>query len=194
MIRVATSTDAGDISAIYAPIVGDTIISFELEPPSVEEIGQRISDTLTTLPWVVFESERRIVGYAYASPHRTRLAYQWSVDVSVYVDPSVQRRGLGRKLYSVLLEILRAQGYYNAYAGIALPNNASVGLHEALGFEPVGVYRNVGYKLGRWRDVGWWALALRRHDESPRPPRRFTELQGSTELEDLLNSTLTDWP
>lgn len=96
--------------------------------------------------------------------------------MSVYVDPSVQRQGHGRKLYSALFEILRAQGYYTACAGIALPNDASVGLHEAMGFELVGVYGNVGYKLDRWIDVGWWALPLREYDASPKPPRKFSEL------------------
>lgn len=186
MIRVATPADADQVSIIYAPIVRDTVISFELQSPAPDEMRQRITRTLTTFPWLVFEDRGRLAAYAYASRHRERSAYQWSVDVSVYVEPGARRRGLGRRLYQALLGILRAQGFYTALAGIALPNRASVGLHEALGFEPIGVYRNVGYKLGGWRDVGWWALALRAYDPSPRPPRPFAGLRATSELEQLL--------
>ena len=186
IIRIASDADARDILAIYAPIVRDTTISFELEPPTIEGMRQRILDTLALLPWLVLEADRRVVAYAYASPHRSRLAYQWSIDVSVYVAPQAHRRGFGRRLYKALLGIVRAQGYYTAFAGIALPNEASVRLHEAMGFEFIGVYRNVGYKLGGWRDVGWWGLALREYDESPKQPRRVGELEESAELEQLL--------
>lgn len=176
MIRIATQEDAESMSVIYTPIVRDTYISFELTPPGVEQMRERINATLPTLPWLVYEEEGSVLGYAYASRHRERPGYQWSVDVSVYVGAGAQRRGIGRRLYRVLLEILRAQGYYTALAGIALPNGASVGLHRRMGFEPVGVYKNVGHKLGAWRDVGWWALALREYDSDPLPPIRFSEL------------------
>ena len=190
LIRVASPTDADDILAIYAPIVRDTTISFELEPPTREEMRQRILNTLSSLPWLVLEADQKVRAYAYASPHRSRLAYQWSVDVSVYVDPQAYRRGYGRRLYRPLLEILRAQGYFTAYAGIALPNEPSIGLHEAAGFKMIGIFRNVGYKVNGWRDVGWWELALRHYDQSPLPPRQFKELVGSAELEQLLTE---DW-
>ena len=186
MIRMASHSDAHDMLAIYTPIVRNTPISFELEPPTLEDMRGRITDTLTRLPWLVLEADQRVLAYAYASPHRSRLAYQWCVDVSVYVAPQAYRRGFGRRLYQALLGIVRAQGYYTAFAGIALPNEASVGLHEAMEFELIGVYRNVGYKLGEWRDVGWWGLALREYDDSPRPPRPITELEGTAELEQLL--------
>jgi phosphinothricin acetyltransferase len=120
-----------------------------------------------------------IAGYVYASSHRERAAYQWSVDVSVYVDPKYQRRNIGRGLYTALFELLRAQGYVNAYAGIALPNAGSVGIHEALGFEPIGVYRQVGYKLGSWHDVGWWCLRLSEPTTTPLPPRPICDLVGT---------------
>lgn len=154
--------------AIYAPIVRNTAISFELEPPTIAEFKSRVTEYLNVAPWVVCESENIIVGYSYAGRHRARAAYQWSVDVSVYVAANQHRRGVGRALYTSLIECLRLQGFYNAYAGITLPNPASVALHESLGFQPVGVYRDVGYKLGQWHSVGWWALALR--NESPPPP------------------------
>ena len=116
-----------------------------------------------------------IAGYVYASSHRERAAYQWSVDVSVYVSPHYQRRNIGRGLYVALFELLAAQGFVNAYAGIALPNAASVGIHEALGFMPIGVYRQVGYKLGSWHDVGWWGLRLAAPALEPMPPRPISE-------------------
>jgi L-amino acid N-acyltransferase YncA len=161
VIRLATSADAAGVQAIYEPIVRDTPISFELEPPTVEEMQQRIGKTLEHLPWLVCEHHGDILGYVYASQHRARPAYQWSVDVSVYVHPDTRRMGVGQALYRSLFAVLALQGFYQAYAGITLPNPASVGLHESLGFQPVGVYRAVGYKLGAWHDVGWWQLSLR---------------------------------
>lgn len=161
VIRFACETDAEQIAQIYAPYVTDTPVSFELEPPTSEQMWQRVHDVMERLPWLVCEREGQVMGYVYAGPHRSRPAYQWSVDVAVYIHKHHHRRGVGRALYTSLFELLRLQGYYNAYAGITLPNAASVGLHEALGFEPVGVYCATGYKLGAWHDVGWWQLPLR---------------------------------
>src|SRR5262249_44531127 len=119
-------------------------------------------------PWLIFEDDGRVLGYAYASAHRTRRAYDWSVDVSVYVASEARGRRIGRRVYSALFELLAAQGFVAAFAGIALPNTASVALHEAMGFERLGVYRNAGYKLGAWRDVGWWQRAI---VDPPNPPQ-----------------------
>ena len=170
LIRLATELDAEQIAAIYAPIVRNTIISFETEPPAADEMGQRIESTLERLPWLVCERHGRVSGYAYASAHRSRAAYQWSVDVSAYVHEDERRMGVGRALYTSLMAVLTLQGFYNAYAGIALPNPASVGLHESVGFRLAGVYRGVGYKLGAWHDVGWWHLCLRKRVAFPKPP------------------------
>lgn len=159
-IRLATMADAAAVHAIYAPVVQSTAISFELEPPSVEEMRGRIEKTLPSWPWLVCERQSTVLGYAYASRHRERAAYQWSVDVSVYIAEDQRGRGIGRALYTALFAILRAQGYRNACAGITLPNPASVALHEAMDMRPVGIYRHVGYKLGAWHDVGWWQGAL----------------------------------
>ena len=159
-VRVATADDAAAIAAIYAPVVRDTPISFELEPPDVATMRQRVLDTLKVRPWLVCERGGEVVGYAYAASHRERAAYQWCVETSVYIAASARRQGVGRTLYAELLPILARQGFVHAYAGITLPNPASVGLHEALGFEPVGVYRAIGFKLGAWHDVGWWDLPL----------------------------------
>ncbi len=169
-IRLANEQDAESILAIYAPYVRETPISFEFEPPSVAQMRERVRATLVIYPWLVCERDERVIGYAYASRHRERAAYQWSVDVTVYVDPATQRRGIGRALYTTLLAILTAQGFFNAFAGITLPNPASIGLHESLSFAPLGVYRNVGYKLDRWHDVGWWQRPLRAPALAPDPP------------------------
>lgn len=170
MIRLARTEDAAAIRAIYAPYVTDTAISFEIEPPDTPQMAARIETTLTAWPWLVEEQDGAIIGYAYAGQHRTRAAYRWSVDVAVYVARGSHRRGLGRSLYRPLLDILKAQRFRAAFAGITLPNAASIGLHEALGFVPVGVYRNVGYKAGAWHDVGWWGLDLGAPDGAPHEP------------------------
>lgn len=169
-VRLATENDAEQIVGIYAPIVRDAAISFEVDPPTVDEMRRRIAETLERVPWLVCERAGEILGYAYASTHRERAAYQWAVDVSVYVHEHTRRSGVGRALYSSLFKLLALQGFYNAYAGITLPNPASVDLHESLGFQPVGVYRSVGYKLGAWHDVGWWQLPLKIPSGPPTPP------------------------
>jgi phosphinothricin acetyltransferase len=168
--RLARADDAAQVQAIYAPIVRDSAISFEADPPDEAEMRRRISATLTKLPWLVRERGGEVLGYAYARPHRDRTAYQWSVEVAVYVARHARGAGVGRGLYLPLLDLLASQGLVNAYAGITLPNPASVGLHEALGFTPVGVYRESGFKHGAWRDVGWWQRRLRELAVPPAPP------------------------
>lgn len=169
-IRLAEEADAGAIAAIYGPVVERTVISFETVPPSRAEIAGRILRITATHPWLVCEVWGHVVGYAYATEHRVRAAYRWSVDTSVYVDDQHRRRGVGRGLYTSLFEILRAQRFFNAYAGITLPNAPSVALHEGLGFRQVGVFARVGYKFGAWHDVGWWQLGLTARSDSPEEP------------------------
>ena len=183
LIRLAGEGDAPQIADIYAPVVRDTIISFETEPPSVEEIARRVRDTLVCWPWLVCERDGEVLGYAYAGAHRSRAAYQWSVDVSAYVREDARQRGVGRALYTSLIAALDLQGFYNAYAGIALPNDASVGLHEVMGFRLVGVYKAVGYKLGAWRDVGWWGFALHEGVASEARPSPPVALPLATKVE-----------
>lgn len=178
ILRLATAADAAGVLAIYAPYVRDTWVSFEAEVPSVEAMAARIAGAAPRYPWLVADAGGAVAGYAYASAHRGRAAYQWSVEVSVYVAAAHRRRGLARKLYGALVDVLRLQGFANAYAGIAQPNAASVAAHEALGFAPVGVYRGVGYKLGAWRDVGWWARRLG-DGAAPDPPRTLPEVAGA---------------
>jgi L-amino acid N-acyltransferase YncA len=169
-IRDATAADAPACAAIYAPYVTDTAISFETAPPSVEEMARRIEAGLRTHAWLVLEEDGRVVAYAYGGPFRERAAYRWACEVSVYVEAGRRRTGAGRALYAVLLRRLTARGYRTALAGMTLPNDGSVGLHRALGFEDVGTYRRVGYKLGRWHDVAWRQLVLADGDEPPEEP------------------------
>jgi L-amino acid N-acyltransferase YncA len=176
-VRVATPADASDIQAIYAPMVLDTVISFELTPPTVDEMAARLAATLPTYPYLVAEMGGKVVGYAYASQHRAREAYRCSVDVTVYVHPSVHRKGVGRALYQQLLPVLEKQGFHAAYAGIALPNAGSIGIHEALGFTHIGTYPEVGYKHGQWHSVGYWRKPL----STVTPPTEiipFSDLKG----------------
>ncbi|MCG8593403.1 MAG: N-acetyltransferase family protein [Kiloniellales bacterium] len=155
-IRSATLQDAGAIQAIYAPIVERTAISFEDAPPTAEEMARRIARTLEAYPYLVAEQEGRLLGYAYAGPHRARAAYRHSVDVTAYVAEAARGQGVAKALYGALLAALAGAGYHAAFAGIALPNPASEALHKAAGFQLVGVYREVGFKFDRWHDVAWW--------------------------------------
>ena len=174
-IRIAAPSDAEAVAAIYAPIVRDTTISFELESPSVDEMRARIVSTLQKLPWLVSLDEHGLVdGYVYAGKHRERAAYQWSVDVTAYVREDARGQGVGKRLHGRLFDELVQLGYFQAFAGIALPNEASVALHESLGFVPLGVYRKVGFKHGAWRDVGWWQKELRLPNSEPSEPASFS--------------------
>ena len=164
--------DAGDVDAmlaIYAPVVENTAISFETAAPSADEFASRLDAVLARYPWLVCEIGGRVAGYAYAGEFKTRAAYQWSVESTVYVHADFRRLGVGRAALASLFACLRLQGFRAAYAGIALPNAASVALHESMGFKRVGVYPKVGYKLGAWRDVGWWRLALADMPDDPPP-------------------------
>jgi L-amino acid N-acyltransferase YncA len=170
--------DGAACAAIYEPYVTGTIATFEERAPSADEFAGRIERGSRTYPWLVLEDAGRIVGYAYASRHRERAAYRWAADVAIYVDPAHHGRGAGRRLYTALLELLRAQGMRVACAGITLPNDASVALHRAVGFEHVGTHRAIGWKAGAWRDVAWWQLRLSADDgggppAEPGPPLRL---------------------
>ena len=189
-IRLAIDSDAEQIQAIYAPIVRDTAISFETEAPSVKEMRERILGKQGHFPWLVCELDHELLGYVYAGSHRERAAYQWSVDVTAYVSAARRRSGVGRALYTSLFRILVLQGFYSAFAGITLPNAGSTGLHTSLGFQPVGVYRNVGYKLGAWHDVSWWYLPLQAPANAPAAPSSSAAVQASPAWEEALSSGL----
>lgn len=168
-LRVATPDDAAPIRDIYAPNITESVTSFEDAVPSTEEMRARIAATLVCTPWLVCERAGEVIGYAYASKHQTRAAYQWCAEASVYVSAAARRLGVGRGLYTALFTLARLQGYRAVHAGITLPNAASVGLHEALGFTPIGVYPKVGYKHGAWHPVGWWQLELAPRNGAPEP-------------------------
>jgi phosphinothricin acetyltransferase len=182
-IRLAGEQDAEQTLAIYAPVVQYTSCSFEMTPPTIYDMRQRITKTLERLPWLSCDADGAVCGYAYANPHRVRAAYQWSVEVSVYVHPDYRQRGVARGLYTSLTGLLKLQGFYNAFAGITLPNEGGVRLHEATGFEEVGIYPNVAYKLGAWHDVAWWHLSLRDSVAAPEPLVHFPDLQASPDWE-----------
>ena len=173
LVRDATVDDAAACARIYEPYVRDTVASFELEPPTAAEVAGRIAAALARHAWLVLEDDGRVVGYAYGSTFNARAAYDWTTSVSVYIEPGRRRTGAGRALYSALLDRLAARGYRTALAGIALPNDASVGLHTAMGFELVGTYRRVGWKLDRWHDVARYQRPLgdAPDDAPPERPR-----------------------
>jgi phosphinothricin acetyltransferase len=189
-IRLATTGDAEAIASIYGPYCESTVISFEETAPSTEEMGRRIAATGATRPWILLEDDGCVIGYAYASAHHERAAYRWSVSTAIYVALDHHRRGAGRALYTTLFGLLGALGYRQATAGITLPNAASVGLHAACGFAPVGVYRRIGYKMGGWHDVGWYQVEIQPASERPEDPRSIRELVDTPEWHDAVKRGL----
>ena len=171
LIRYADpEADGAACAAIYAPSVIDGVASFEERAPDAAEMTQRIRSTGARYPWLVAADADAVLGYAYAIEHRARSAYRWAVDTTVYVSADERRRGVGRALYGALLPLLARQGLFMALAGITLPNDASVALHERMGFEPVGSYREIGFKHGDWRTVGWWQARLQEPQPGRKPP------------------------
>lgn len=194
-IRLATPKDGAAILEIYKWYIENTAITFETEVPSVEAFEQRIENTLTRFPWLVCEIDGVVAGYAYASKHRERAAYQWSADLSVYVNEKYHRRHIAKALYTVLEHILKLQGYYTAFAGVTTPNPKSEAFHTAYGFEAIGVFENVGYKLGQWRGVKWFRYVITGYGEEPVAPKAFPEVKDTAvferilkEAEELINS------
>ena len=175
-LRIANEKDADAILSIYTPYITGTSFSFETETPSSIQFAERISANLQHWPWLVCETDGKIAGYAYGSRYRERKGYQWCVECSVYIHDDFQRRGIAKTLYAALLEILKLQGYRNVYAVINLPNDKSVSFHESFGFTWLTTYKNVGYKLGKWKDVGWWQLTINEYSDEPAPPIKFSEM------------------
>lgn len=176
-IRLATEADAEAFADIYAPVVRDTAISFEMVPPDAAEFRERLRNVLRLAPWLVREDDGCVTGYAYATTFRARPAYRFTVETAVYVRESHRGRGVGRSLYDELLPRLVRQGFRRVIAGVTLPNAASVALHEGVGFTPVGVFRAVGFKFGKWHDVGFWERQL--GPLVPTPPET-TPVEGLT--------------
>ncbi|MFC6976408.1 arsinothricin resistance N-acetyltransferase ArsN1 family B [Halomicroarcula sp. GCM10025709] len=188
-IRLAGPADAPACREIYAPFVRDSAITFETELPGEAAFAERLSETLEQHPWLVCEHDGRVLGYAYASPHRSRGAYKWAVESSVYVAENARRCGVAGGLYQSLFAVLERQGYRNVYAGITVPNPPSTALHDAMGFDRVGTYEDVGYKHGEWHDVEWWARSLRDDDEPPSAPIPIPELDSDAVASALATGT-----
>ena len=185
-IRPALSSDASSILDVYAPYILNTTVSFETEVPAVEDFTQRIMKNQESCPWLVYDSDGVIAGYAYASKHRERAAYQWSVESSVYVNDAFQQQGIATKLYQTLFQILKYQGCRNVYAGITLPNERSVNFHEKMGFTKIADYRNIGYKFNRWNTVRWYELQLNNYSDVPAPFIPWKQIE-SKEREAIMN-------
>ena len=192
-IRLATEADASSVAAIYAPYCNQTVISFEETAPTADEMAKRIRSISATRPWIVLEDDGAVVGYAYASLHNERAAYRWAVSTAIYISSLHQRRGAGRALYTTLFDVLRHLGYFTATAGITLPNAASVALHEAFGFALVGVYRDIGHKMGAWHDVAWYQASLQPMPARPSDPRPVSALHGSPAWHDAVTRGLACW-
>ena len=185
-IRSALSSDASSILDIYAPYIANTAVSFETEVPSVEDFTQRIVGNQESCPWLVYESYGLIAGYAYASKHRDRAAYQWSLESSVYVNEGFRQQGIATKLYQTLFQILKYQGCRNLYAGITLPNEKSVNFHQKMGFNKIADYKNIGYKFNRWHTVGWYELQLNDYSDAPAPFIKWSQIE-STDRDEIMN-------
>lgn len=186
MLRAATEADAPAMLALYAPYVTETTVSSEYEAPSLEEFSGRIRTFGKTLPWFICLIDGGVAGYGYAAPHRTRAAYQWSVETSIYVAQDRHRHGVASALYAALFEVLAMQGYYNIFVGITSPNERSMKFHGAMGFRISGSYQDSMYKFGQWRDVLWMAKSLRAHDGEPQPTVPFPEIKDSPLVERAL--------
>lgn len=189
MIRIARAEDAEAIDAIYAPAVTNTAITFETERPGAEVMRQRILTRLQHYPWLVWEENGEVLAYAYATRFRERAAYDWIAETSIYVDTRAQRRGIARRLYGVLLDVMRLQGIDQAIGAITMPGDASVALHQAMGFTSAGVWRKAGYKLGEWWDVGVWQKELQPTANPPDPVPAFSSMLRSAALHELLQAS-----
>ena len=188
IIRPVTPADAAEVLSIYAPFILDTAITFEADVPTREDFAQRISNYLSIWPWLVMEDGGKITGYAYAGRHRERMAYQWCVESSVYIHPQSRGKGVGSSLYRALFDLLSFQGFRNVYAGITLPNEGSIALHQKLGFKRFAEFENIGFKDGRWHTVGWWRKTLNDFKNPPLAPLKFSELETS-KIKELIHLT-----
>ena len=185
-IRLISENDANEVLEIYKPYVLHTTVTFEYEMPPMDEFLQRIKVNITDYPWLVCLHGNKIIGYAYAGFHRYRTAYQWSCESTIYLSPEFHRRGIGRILYLTLFSLLRVQGYCNVYAGVSLPNEKSVGLHQSLGFTKIGIYKKIGYKFNKWCDVEWFQFHLQKHIDNPPLPKAIQSIVNTDKFIQIL--------
>ena len=187
-IRLIQENDTQAVLDIYAPYVLNTYITFEYDVPTLQEFSEKIRTITSEYPWLVCLLDNKIIGYAYGSEHRHRTAYKWSPESTIYLTEDEQGKGIGRILYSTLFDILRLQGFFNVYAGVGIPNDRSERLHRSVGFQELGIFKKVGYKLGKWHDTKWFQLHLQEHMIDPPLPRSVAEIKSSTELHAILES------
>lgn len=186
MIRIARAEDAAAVHAIYAPAVTHSAITFETELPGIEAMRQRILTRLQQYPWLVWEENGDVLAYAYATRFRERAAYDWIAETSIYVHADAQRRGIARRLYGLLLDVMRLQGINQAMGVITMPGEVSISLHESMGFTPAGIWRKAGYKAAQWWDVGVWQKELQVPANPPAALHPFSSLVESAALRQLL--------
>ena len=185
-IRLIQEPDAQAVLDIYKPYVLNTYITFEYEVPTLEEFKEKIKTITSEYPWLVCFINDEIIGYAYGSKHRYRTAYNWSPESTIYIKEGFHGKGIGRVLYSTLFEILKLQGYFNVYAGVGIPNERSERLHRSVGFEELGIFKKVGYKLGKWHDTKWFQLHLQEHIIDPPLPKSIDEIETNPEFGAIL--------
>lgn len=188
LVRAAELSDADKMLLIYSTYVENTTVTAEYKTPSIEDFQERISNFTKKTPWLVCIIDGEIVGYSYASPHRARAAYQWSVETSIYVSKKYHRKGIATALYTAIFEILKLQGYYNIYVGITMPNDRSVAFHLSMGFEKSGAYKDSMYKFGEWRDVIWMGKSLCNHIINPLPTKTFDNIINTREYKMIIEN------
>ena len=185
LLQLIKEEDISEVLEIYAPYVQNTPITFECDIPSLENFSDRVHHYTEQYPWIVAKDHGKILGYAYASTYRSREAYQWCCELSVYLRPQAQGMDLGRTLYSALMDLLTLQGYYTVYGVITLPNEASLALHNQLGFSMDGIQENCGFKLGSWHNTAIMSKTLRDFEPPVSGPKSIHELST-----DVINAIL----
>ncbi len=188
LFRVARKEDGADLCRIYRPYVMETAITFIVKEPTAESFAEKINTLIPQYPFIVCEEDGRALGYAYASALRPHDAYQWDAELSVYVDRDYHGQGIGRRLYAALLALLTLQGYQTVYGVLSLPNEKSLALHKAFGFETLGIFPKSGYKLGKWHDIIWLQKTLGSFPSAPQPPTPFSRLDEKSVLQILKNA------
>lgn len=187
-IRLIKETDAQPALDIFRYYVDNTNISFEYDPPTLEEYIQRIKTNTEKYPWLVCLNNDKLIGFAYGSTHRYRTAYQWSPESTIYLAPNFHSKGIGRILYETLFEVMKLQGYFNVFAGVALPNEKSIRLHRAMGFDDIGIFKNVGYKHSSWIHTHWFQLLLNEHKLNPSTPTKLDTVILTKEFSEIMDS------
>lgn len=186
IIRYAEPQDVPQMLSIYAPYIVESAITFETVLPADTEFENRLNAVTANFPWLICEAQGIILGYAYAAKHRDRIAYQWSVESSVYVLPDAQGKGVAKHLYQAMIAILKIQGIVNIYALITVPNAKSIGLHERLGFKEFALFNKIGYKNSTWHDVLWMVLVINSHDMEQSNPLLFSDLKSNVQISEIL--------